>query len=135
MVLQNTLKNVTSKWLGFLILFILIAFLNYNGKTLIFDNRDNMPVTVSDFFLKQQFPGFKEVKASEDFPLWNTVLNQSEEIAGYYKISENNRWNYTGYAGPVPIFIKLSAKRTISEILLLDNNETGRFLSFLLMDL
>lgn len=128
MTFAQSLKKITSKWLGFLILFILFAFLNYNNDTLLF-SREEGEVSVDKAFVAREFRGMVSWSKARNPGELNTVYGEDRTVLGFFFLSGDNRWQYSGYAGPVPIMVKLDPTLRVSEVLLLDNRETPRFLS------
>ncbi len=126
--MSNILKNITKKWLGLLILLILFLSVNYLEKTSIFRDKTQDKILLSEGFILKEFPKFISTNRSKELKGWTEVYDKFGTISGYYIVSETNRWKYTGYAGRVPLFIKLNEDKIITNIQLLDNRETKRFL-------
>ncbi|MCK5202006.1 MAG: 4Fe-4S binding protein, partial [Spirochaetales bacterium] len=124
----RVIKKLKHKWLGLLILIILFSIFNYNEKTLFFSNKGDSEITISLEYLGNLFPEGVLTIESEELPGWNQVENESGQTLGYYVVSENNRWKYSGYAGDVPLLIMLNKDQRISGIILLESRETRRFL-------
>ncbi len=128
------LKNILSKWLGLTVLFILFIYFNYSSKSLIFADKEKIEtngIKLSESVLAVEFVGFSEKRKSRELQGWFEVLDHSKKILGYYNIAQRNRINYTGYAGEVPIFIRLDSNMIIRAVKMFPNNETPRFLFWL----
>lgn len=127
MTMTQTLNKITSKWLGFLILSILFLFHNYNSGTLFFSEENDIPL-INQQILEREFKGMVSWKEPDwEYGLY-TVFGEEENPLGYFFLSEDNRWRYSGYAGPVPVMVKLDNTWRISEVIMLENRETPRFL-------
>lgn len=126
--MKLALNKISSKWLGFLILFILFAFLNYNGGTFLRSQSKDLGSLLTDQVVLREFRG----AVSYEEPQWedelHKVLDDEGETIGFFLLSLDNRWNHSGYAGPVPLIVKLDASMRITGISLLENRETPRFL-------
>lgn len=128
MNINKALNKLASKWLGFLILFILFAFLNYNSGTLFFSASEDETPLITDQIVEREFRGMQSYESADGSDSYYDVYGEGGADLGSFLVSRDNRWHHSGYAGPVPLMVKLDFSGKITEIVLLENRETPRFL-------
>ena len=77
-----------------------------------------------DMFIVKAFPAVKSVKKSGK---WTEVYDSMKNLLGYVVYSKPASDGIKGYAGETPVMIAFNAKKKITGVYLLANQETPKF--------
>ena len=77
-----------------------------------------------DMFVVRAFPTVKSVKNADK---WNEVYDSNKKLLGYVVYSKPASDGIKGYAGETPVMIAFDAKKVITGVYLLQNQETPKF--------
>lgn len=75
--------------------------------------------------IAKAFPKAKSIKKESK---WTVVYDAQKKVMGYAVYSKPASNGIKGYAGETPLLVALNAKQRVQKVVLLNNEETPRFL-------